>query len=158
MLVLGFVFGAMLLEAIGGYVMMLYPVAVANVQMDSMTGFFSIIGFTAIFFVIMAGLITSCFSVTYILPDAIFAFIGAHNSATAQVGRDTERSVSGVAGGTIASATGVTNASMARTAQIIGQNKQNNKQSGKPNHSLLDAFKNKGGGGVGPSTNKGERR
>jgi conjugal transfer/type IV secretion protein DotA/TraY len=95
MLVLGFVFGAMLLEAIGGYVMNIYPTVIANVQMDSITGFFSIIGFTSLFFFIMTGLITSCFSVTYLLPDAIFAFIGAHNSATAQVGRDTNDKVAG---------------------------------------------------------------
>jgi hypothetical protein len=88
MLVLGFVFGSMLLEAIGGFLMSVYPAVIAGVQMDSMTGFFSIIGFTALFFFIMAGLVTTCFSVTYLLPDAIFAFIGAHNSATAQVGRD----------------------------------------------------------------------
>jgi UPF0716 family protein affecting phage T7 exclusion len=155
MLVLGFVFGAMLLEAIGGYVMMLYPVAVANVQMDSTTGFFSIIGFTALFFFVMAGLITSCFSVTYILPDAIFAFIGAHNSATAQVGRDTERNAeTGVKVGT-GGAWDAGGRSMSRMAQTIGQNKMNNKQSGKPNHSLLDTFKNKGGGGdVGPGKTK----
>lgn len=52
MLVLGFVFACMILEVIGGYVMAIYPTVVANAQMDSMTGFFSILGFIAIFMVI----------------------------------------------------------------------------------------------------------
>ncbi len=102
MLVLGFIFSCMLLEAIGGYVMAIYPLVVANVQMDSMTGLFSIFGFIAIFYVIMVGLINTCFSVTYLLPDAIFAFIGAHSSATSQAGRNEHQSVrDAVGGGTI---------------------------------------------------------
>lgn len=87
MLVLGFMFSCILLETIGGYVMGIYPTVMANAQMDSMTGLFSIFGFTSLFFVIMVGLINTCMTVMYLLPDAIFAFIGAHASATAQVGR-----------------------------------------------------------------------
>ena len=88
MLVLGFMFACLLLEVIGGYLMQIYPTVIANVQMDSMTGFFSILGFIAIFMVLMVGLINTSMTVTYLLPDAIFAFIGAHNSATADVGRN----------------------------------------------------------------------
>lgn len=99
MLVLGFVFGCMLLEAIGGYVMQIYPMVIANVQMDSMTGLFSILGFMAIFMVMMVGLVNSCMSVMYLLPDAIFQFIGAHNSATAQVGRNEAQHMAGTVGG-----------------------------------------------------------
>ena len=34
----------------GGYMMQIYPVVIANVQMDSFTGLFSILGFSALFF------------------------------------------------------------------------------------------------------------
>lgn len=88
MLVLGFMTACLLLETIGGYILQIYPVVVANVQMDSVTGFLSIIGFTAVFFVIMTGIVNSCMTVMYLIPDAIFAFIGSHSSAMAQVGRD----------------------------------------------------------------------
>lgn len=97
MLVLGFVFACILLETIGGFVMQIFPMVLADVQSNSMTGFFSILGFTALFFIMMAGLINSCMSVTYLLPDAIFAFIGAHSSATASVGRDSAQSMAGAA-------------------------------------------------------------
>ncbi len=99
MLVLGFTFAAMLLEAIGGYVMAIYPISVANAQIDSITGFFSILGFIALFMIIMAGLINSCMSVTYLLPDAIFAFIGAHSSAMSGIGRDMGEKTTLAAGG-----------------------------------------------------------
>lgn len=66
---------------------------IENVQSDSVTGIVSIIGFTVIFFTISIGLITSAASVMYILPDAIFSFMGASSSATSQAGRDVERGV-----------------------------------------------------------------
>ena len=50
MLVLGFMIASVLLEAIGGYVTQIYPLVLANVQMDSISGFFSILGFSALFF------------------------------------------------------------------------------------------------------------
>lgn len=87
MLVLGFMFSCLLLETIGGYVMNIYPIAIANAQMKSITGLFSILGLSAIFMVMMVGLVNTCMSVMYLLPDAIFAFIGAYNSAAAQTGR-----------------------------------------------------------------------
>lgn len=99
MLVLGFMFGCLLLETIGGYVMNIFPMVLANAQMDSVTGFFSILGFVAIFMVMMVGLVNTCMSVMYLLPDAIFAFIGARNSATAEVGRNEANHVIGAAAG-----------------------------------------------------------
>lgn len=110
MLVLGFVFACMLLEAMGGWLMAIYPLAVANAQMDSMTGFFSLIGYSALFMVLVGGLINSCMSVMYILPDAIFRFIGAQSSATGQMGRDMgEKATAAALGG----------AGVARQAQPI---------------------------------------
>ena len=94
-LVLGFMFACILLETIGGYVMQIYPTVMANAQMDSVTGLFSIMGFSALFFVIMSGLVNTCMTVMYLLPDAIFSFIGAHNSATAGVGRDEAKKMEG---------------------------------------------------------------
>jgi hypothetical protein len=98
-------------------------------------------------------LITSCFLVTYLLPDAIFQFIGAQSSATSQTGRhETDHARDGGLTGAgisrtvqtgldhagaagrkqkaagqekkAAGAMNTANASMARGAQIIGQNKQ----------------------------------
>lgn len=89
MLVLGFVVACMLVEVICGFLMKIYPTVVANAQMDSMTGLLSILGYSALFVVLTFMLINSAMSVTYLLPDAIFQFIGAHASATAQIGRDT---------------------------------------------------------------------
>lgn len=107
MLVLGFMFGCLLLETIGGYVMNIFPMVLANAQMDSVTGFFSILGFVAIFMVMMVGLVNTCMSVMYLLPDAIFAFIGAHSSATSQAGRhEAEHVNSAVGGGTAVSRQG----------------------------------------------------
>lgn len=102
MLVLGFVFACILLETIGGFVMAIFPMVLADVQIDSMTGLFSILGFSAIFLVMMTGLINSSMSVTYLLPDAIFAFIGAHSSATAQVGRNEVDNMKASVGGSTA--------------------------------------------------------
>jgi hypothetical protein len=104
MLVLGFVVATVLLEVIGGFVMDIYPTVIQDAQSDSMTGFFSILGFTALFFVLSAFLVNSSMSVTYLLPDAIFQFIGAHSSATAGIGRDgtTAMGASAMAGAGIA--------------------------------------------------------
>jgi conjugal transfer/type IV secretion protein DotA/TraY len=103
MLVLGFVFACALLEVIGGYLLDVYPLVIADAQGDSMTGFFGVLGLTAIFFLLAAGLVNSCMSVMCLLPDAIFQFVGAHSSATAQIGRDTATAMAGgvLAGGGI---------------------------------------------------------
>lgn len=95
MLVLGFVFACILLEVIGGFVTNIYSWVIRDVQIDSMIGLFSVYGFIAIFLLIIAGLTNSSMSVTYLLPDAIFQFIGAHSSATAQVGRDGAQAMTG---------------------------------------------------------------
>jgi hypothetical protein len=127
MLVLGFVFATILLEVIGGFVTNIYSLVLKDIQIDSMTGLFSVFGFIAIFLVIIVGLTNSAMSVTYLLPDAIFAFIGAHSSATAQVGRNEASNLrSGAAGGF-----GVSNQmgqAPSRYAQMMG--KQGEKKSG----------------------------
>lgn len=135
MLVLGFMFACILLEAIGGYVMQIYPTVIANAQIDSVTGFFSILGYIAIFMIIMVGLVNSCMTVTYLLPDAIFAFIGAHSSATSQVGRDEARNMKDGA---------LSGAGISRTMQPHGLDKQGARDRMKPDASP-------GSSGVGPS-------
>jgi conjugal transfer/type IV secretion protein DotA/TraY len=89
MLIFGFVVASKVLEVIGGYFMSVFPMVLANVQMNSLTGFVSILGYTAIFMVICVGLVNSAMSITYILPEAIWRFMGADSSGTVQVGRDT---------------------------------------------------------------------
>lgn len=120
MLVLGFMFGCLLLETIGGYIMNIFPMVMATAQMDSVTGFFSILGFVAIFMVMMTGLVNTCMSVMYLLPDAIFAFIGARNSATAEVGRNEANHVI-AAGATSKSIVNSATPGMRRMAQESGK-------------------------------------
>jgi hypothetical protein len=76
--------------------------------MNSMTGFFSILGYTAIFMVLSIGLVNSCFSIMYILPESLWTFMGANGSNPAtqmqgQIGRDTQSTsnVMGTTGGAV---------------------------------------------------------
>lgn len=89
MLVFGFVVGSKLLEAMGGYLMQIYPMVIANVQMNSITGLISIFGFVFVFLILSVGLVNSSMSIMHILPEAIWTFMGAQTSGTVQVGRDT---------------------------------------------------------------------
>ncbi len=69
MLVFSFLVASKTLDVIGNYLMQIYPIVVANAQMNSMTGFFSVLGYTAIFLTLGVGLVNSCMSIMYILPE-----------------------------------------------------------------------------------------
>ena len=73
--------------------MNIYPEVVANIQMSSLTGFLSIIMLVAIFLMLSISIINSCMSIMYILPEAMWTFMGAHGSQTTQTGRNMEDSV-----------------------------------------------------------------
>ncbi len=89
MLVFGFVVASKMIDVMGGYLMNMYPMVIANAQANSFTGFISILGYCALFMVLIMSLVNSCMSITYILPEALWQFMGAHSSQTTQVGRDT---------------------------------------------------------------------
>ena len=97
MLVFGFIVASKMTDVMGGYLMNIYPMVVANIQMSSLTGFFSIIMLVAIFLMLSISIINSCMSIMYILPEAMWTFMGAHSSQTTQLGKGMEQSVAGVA-------------------------------------------------------------
>lgn len=125
MLVFAFVVASKVLDAFGTFYMKAFPTAIANVQMTSMTGFFSILGFIIIFFVFAIGIVNSAMSITYILPDAIWAFMGASSSATAQIGRNMSDETRRAAGGMAA-------------PNMFGQGRQ--PKQGNPNQPVVDAI------------------
>jgi conjugal transfer/type IV secretion protein DotA/TraY len=90
MLVFSFLVASKTLDVMGNYLMQIYPIVVANAQMNSMTGFFSVLGYTAIFLTLGVGLVNSCMSIMYILPESLWAFMGASGSQPMQIGRNTQ--------------------------------------------------------------------
>ena len=103
MLVTGFIIASKLTDVVGGFLMQAYPVMIANVQMNSFTGFFSIILYLIFFGVLSVSVINSCMSVMYIIPEAIWHFMGANVSQTTQVGRDTARTTENFVKGVVGS-------------------------------------------------------
>ncbi len=91
MLVFGFVVASKLTDTMGGFLMNEYPVMIANVQMDSVTGLLSIFILIVFFMLLSISVINSCMSVMYIIPEASWSFMGAHTSQTTQIGRDTDK-------------------------------------------------------------------
>ena len=96
MLVFGFIVASKMVDVMGGYLMNIYPEVIANVQMNSLTGFLSIIMLIAIFLMLSISIINSCMSIMYILPEAMWSFMGAHSSQTTQTGRNMEQSVANI--------------------------------------------------------------
>ena len=96
MLVFGFIVASKMTDVMGGYLMNIYPMVVANIQMSSLTGFLSIIMLIAIFLMLSISIINSCMSIMYILPEAMWTFMGAHSSQTTQLGRGLEQSVANI--------------------------------------------------------------
>ena len=146
MLVFGFIVASKMTDVMGGYLMSIYPMVVANIQMSSLTGFLSIIMLVAIFLMLSISIINSCMSIMYILPEAMWTFMGAHSSQTTQTGRNMEQSVAGVAktssiaavagpkgSGSIGAKLGVTNKRLVEKEKEAKKDQKNNQsgQSGK---------------------------
>jgi conjugal transfer/type IV secretion protein DotA/TraY len=92
MLVFSFLVASKMVDVMGGYLMYIYPVVIANAQMNSLTGFLAILGYTAIFLTLGVGLINSCMSIMHILPEAVWTFMGAHKSDPMSIGHNTQSS------------------------------------------------------------------
>ncbi|EKS72275.1 integral membrane protein [Burkholderia sp. SJ98] len=86
LMVIGFFLGGAGVIAGGTLLNLLYGIAVANAQFDSVTGLFSIIFFLAIYASMCLNLVHSCFNLIFIVPDQVINWVGGHASAT--VGRD----------------------------------------------------------------------
>ncbi|CAH2782467.1 MAG: Integral membrane protein [uncultured Paraburkholderia sp.] len=86
LMVIGFFLGGAGVIAGGTLLNLLYGIAVANAQFDSVTGLFSIIFFLAIYASMCLNLVHSCFNLIFIVPDQVINWVGGHASAT--IGRD----------------------------------------------------------------------
>ncbi|ALR07888.1 DotA/TraY family protein (plasmid) [Xylella fastidiosa] len=86
LMVIGFFLGGAGVIAGGTLLNMLYGIAVANAQFDSVTGLVSIIFFLAIYVSMCLNLVHTCFNLIFIVPDQVINWVGGHASAT--VGRD----------------------------------------------------------------------
>ncbi|WP_080746599.1 DotA/TraY family protein [Burkholderia multivorans] len=87
LMVIGFFFGGAALVAGGTVLNKFYGIAVANAQFDSLTGIVSITGYLAIYFMLGANLIQTCFSLIFVVPDQVINWAGG--VATATLGRET---------------------------------------------------------------------
>lgn len=86
LMVIGFFLGGAIVIVGGKVLNELFMIAVANSQYDSITGFFSIIGFVAIYCFLILNLIHSCFNLILIVPDQVINWVGGH--AAPNIGRD----------------------------------------------------------------------
>ena len=75
-----------------------YPVMIANMQMNSFTGLLSIFVLLVFFMFLSISIINSCMSVMYIIPEALWHFMGASTSQTTQIGRETGKTTENFAG------------------------------------------------------------
>ncbi len=116
MLVFSFLVASKTLDVMGNYLMQIYPIVIANAQMNSMTGFFSVLGYTAIFLTLGVGLVNSCMSIMYILPESLWAFMGASASQSMQIGRDTQAASNTITAGVAGATMGAKNFSMRQQA------------------------------------------
>ena len=86
LMVIGFFLGGAIVIVGGKVINELFMVAVANSQFDSVTGFVSIIGFIAIYCILILNLIHSSFNLIFIVPDQVINWVGGH--ASPNLGRD----------------------------------------------------------------------
>lgn len=77
MLILGFIFASAMIEVSIYFLTATYSFAVHDAQVHSVTGLFSIFGYIALYMVLAVGLVNTSCSLIYLLPDAIFEFMGA---------------------------------------------------------------------------------
>ena len=86
LMVIGFFLGGAAVIVGGTLLGEVFKVAVANVQFDSMTGIFSIVGFLVVYVGLLLNLIHSCFNLIFIVPDQVINWVGGH--ASPNLGRD----------------------------------------------------------------------
>lgn len=86
LMVSGFFLGGALMVAGGTLLNLLYGVALANAQFDSMTGLVSVIFYLAIYCSLCLNLVHRSFNLISIVPDQVINWIGGH--AAAKLGRE----------------------------------------------------------------------
>jgi conjugal transfer/type IV secretion protein DotA/TraY len=93
LMLLGFVAAAALIMVMGSFLFWLYPSVMSNVQGNSITGIFSVIGFLFIFWILMHTLVTTLSNLSVMLPDQALAWAG--KAIGAQLGREAEQNTRG---------------------------------------------------------------
>ncbi|EBZ0491357.1 conjugal transfer protein TraY [Salmonella enterica subsp. enterica serovar Infantis] len=76
LMVLGFFFAGVVMVAVGTVLDVLFAPAIANVQANSFTGLFSLIGILMIYSRICTTAVASVFSLPVVLPDYVIAWLG----------------------------------------------------------------------------------
>ncbi|ELV9460700.1 DotA/TraY family protein [Salmonella enterica] len=76
LMVLGFFFAGVVIVAVGTVLDLLFGPAIANVEVNSVTGIFSVIGILMIYSRICTTAVASAFSLPVVLPDYIIAWLG----------------------------------------------------------------------------------
>jgi len=88
LMIIGFFVATAVMIAIGTLQAQMFLPAMANVQGNSTTGFFSVVMFLVIFFVINMTLITASYNLIYVITDQVIGFVGGQ--VDSKLGRDTE--------------------------------------------------------------------
>ena len=86
LMVIGFFLAGAALIVGGRFLNEVFGIALSNVQFDSITGVFSIIGFIAIYCGIFIGMVHTCFNLIFIVPDQVINWVGG--TAAPHLGQD----------------------------------------------------------------------
>lgn len=81
LMVFGFFFASLVVVAIGTLLNILIVPAIANVQLDSVTGLASFIGILMIYARLCTMLVSSAFSLQVYMPDYVIAWLGGREAA-----------------------------------------------------------------------------
>lgn len=93
LMLFGFFLASALAVGLGTVLVVLFSPAMANAQGNSITGLASIVGFVAIFGVLLVLLVQQLFNLIHLLPDQVLGWIGDSPGVT--LGRDSEDRVRG---------------------------------------------------------------
>lgn len=88
LMVIGFFAAGGILVVGGMFLNEAFATVVANVQYDSFTGIFSILGILFVYASICLHLVHTCFNLIFIIPDQVISWIGGH--ASSALGRDAQ--------------------------------------------------------------------
>lgn len=82
LMVFGFLFASLVVVAVGTLLNTLFASALANVQVDSITGLISIVGVLMIYARICTTLVSSAFSLQVSMPDYVISWLGGREGAS----------------------------------------------------------------------------
>lgn len=96
LLILGFILSSAMIEVSVYYLTASFSFALADAQIHSVTGIFSMLGFIALYMTLAVGMVNTSCSLMYLIPDAIFRFMGA-DTVGMGFGRETGQHAQGAA-------------------------------------------------------------